>query len=70
MPPPAASISQFCSLSAGDDCLVQLLLPACPALRLNGTSASAYETAGLDPAAALADVCSLDCLKALCRAGG
>lgn len=57
----------YCARTVGEDCLTAYLLPACPALRTNASVPTAYDDTWLDTAAAASDLCSTDCVRALCR---
>ncbi|GIM14179.1 hypothetical protein Vretimale_17120 [Volvox reticuliferus] len=59
----AGSLEGFCTALIGTDCLPNLMLPACPAIRLNGTAA--YSTAYVDDSN-VGNLCLTDCVKALC----
>ncbi|GIL57791.1 hypothetical protein Vafri_12928 [Volvox africanus] len=59
----AGSLDGFCTTLIGTDCLLNLMLPACPAIRLNGTAA--FSTAYVDDSN-VSNLCRTDCVKALC----
>ncbi|GLI67828.1 hypothetical protein VaNZ11_012110 [Volvox africanus] len=59
----AGSLDGFCTTLIGTDCLPNLMLPACPAIRINRTAA--FSTAYVDDSN-VSNLCRTDCVKALC----